>query len=273
MAWRSFDGEFPAHVGAAERRRMAVRELARLRKAGRAPEPVELGPRAPIATTFWGVAWCQHLEGYADYASRLPRGRSYVRCGAVVDLRIEPASVRAVVVGSDVYQARVEVAPLPPARWKAVRAACAGRIGSVVELLSGRLSTAVMEVLSDRERGLFPAPAEIALSCSCPDGARLCKHLAAVLYGVGARLDRAPELLFTLRGVDGAELVAGAGDAGELVARGAAGAARLDEAAMAELFGIELEPAADPLTPLRRGRSPPAPRRRRGGRGRRPPGC
>ena len=266
MAWRSFDGEFPAHLSAAERRAAAARELARLRKAGRAPEPVELAPRAPIAGTFWGRAWCQHLESFADYASRLPRGRSYVRGGAVVDLRLAPGAIRAVVVGSDVYEARVEVAPLPAARWRAVRAECAGRVGSLVELLSGKLSTAVMEVLCDRERGVFPAPAEIDLACSCPDGARLCKHLAAVLYGVGARLDRAPELLFTLRGVDGAELVAGAADAGALVARGAASAARLDEAALGELFGIELEPARDPLTPLRRGRIPPAPPRRRGGR-------
>jgi uncharacterized Zn finger protein len=266
MAWRSFDGEFPAYVSAAERRRAAARELLRLRKQGRAPEPVELAPRAPIAATFWGRSWCEHLESYADYASRLPRGRSYLRCGAVVDLRIAPGAIRAVVVGSDVYQARVDVAPLAAERWSVVRAECAGRVGSLVELLSGKLSTAVMEVLCDRERGIFPAPSEIELACSCPDGARLCKHLAAVLYGVGARLDCAPELLFTLRGVDGAELVAGAGDAGALVARGAAAAAPLDERALAELFGIELEPARDPLTPLRRGRSPPAPRRRGGGR-------
>src|SRR6266702_3253022 len=171
MAFSSY-GDFPPYVSVAE-----------LRKQGHEPAPIVLAPRGAIASTFWGKAWCDHLESYADYATRLPRGRSYVRNGSVIDRQI----------------------------------------GTVVELLSGKLSGAVMEQLCHRERGLFPSGKQLELRCSCPDGAWLCKHLAAVLYGVGARLDEAPEFLFTLRGVDGAELVAAAGQADGLAGAPGAG--------------------------------------------------
>ena len=122
-----------------------------------------------------------------------------------------------------------------------------------------------MEVLCHRQKGLFPGTREIAMSCSCPDGAWLCKHLAAVLYGVGARLDHAPELLFTLRGVDGAELVAAAGKAGAL-ARAAPGDGAIGKDHLAEIFGIEMEapaPAAAANAAKRPRRAANQPARRR----------
>lgn len=267
MAYGSYYDEFPAYVSVAERRKRAARKLAQLRKKGHAPAPIVLEPRGAIAKTFWGKAWCDHLESYADYASRLPRGRSYVRNGSVIDLQIATGEVRALVSGSEIYEATIAVSPLAAARWKAVRKDCAGQIGTVVELLSGKLSRAVMEKLCHRERGLFPGGREIEMRCSCPDGAWLCKHLAAVLYGVGARLDASPELLFTLRGVDGAELVAAAGDAGALVAAPMPGEVGIASGDLADIFGIELEPAAAPSTPKpgrRRGAAAKAqaPRRR-----------
>ncbi len=267
MAYGSYYDEFPAYVSVAERRKRAARKLAQLRKKGHAPAPIVLEPRGAIAKTFWGKAWCDHLESYADYASRLPRGRSYVRNGSVIDLQIATGEVRALVSGSEIYEATIAVTPLAAARWKAVRKDCAGQIGTVVELLSGKLSRAVMEKLCHRERGLFPGGREIEMRCSCPDGAWLCKHLAAVLYGVGARLDASPELLFTLRGVDGAELVAAAGDAGALVAAPMPGEVGIASGDLADIFGIELEPAAAPSTPKpgrRRGAAAKAqaPRRR-----------
>ncbi len=249
MAYGSYYDEFPAYVSVAERRKRAARKLAQLRKKGHAPAPIVLEPRGAIAKTFWGKAWCDHLESYADYASRLPRGRSYVRNGSVIDLQIATGEVRALVSGSEIYEATIAVTPLAAARWKAVRKDCAGQIGTVVELLSGKLSRAVMENLCHRERGLFPGGREIEMRCSCPDGAWLCKHLAAVLYGVGARLDASPELLFTLRGVDGAELVAAAGDAGALVAAPMPGEVGIASGDLADIFGIELEPAAATSTP------------------------
>jgi hypothetical protein len=243
--------EFPEYVSAAERRRRAARRLAELRREGRGPRPVRVEGRE-IATTFWGKAWCDHLATHADLASRLPRGRSYLRSGSVIDLHVARGEVRALVSGTDVYEVRVRVVPLAPPRWEAVRRECAGRIGTVVELLAGRLSSAVMSVLCHAERGIFPATRELAMSCSCPDGARLCKHLAAVLYGIGARLDEIPELLFLLRGVDVAELTAAAGDAGALAGTAPAGST-LHEALLGEIFGIELATGTGAPEPPRGG--------------------
>ncbi len=244
MAYGLSYGEFAPYVSVAERRRRAASKLARLRKEGHEPSPVAIAGRT-IATTFWGKAWCGHLESYADFGNRLPRGRTYLRNGSVIDLRILKGEVRALVSGSAIYEATVRVVPLPAARWARVRQECSGRIGSVVELLAGKLSGGVMEVLCHREKGLFPSGREISMTCSCPDGVWLCKHLAAVLYGVGARLDHAPDLLFTLRGVDGAELVADAGRADGLAAASNARGALGDEH-LADIFGIDIEARTPP---------------------------
>lgn len=232
-------GDFPGYVSAAQRRKRIAAALRELERRGIDPAPVAIEGR-DIATTFWGRAWCEHVEGLADLATRLPRGRSYVRSGAVLDLRIEPGAVHARVCGTEVYDATVGIRRLPRARWSAVRRASMGQIANLVDLLSGKLPDAVMRVLSDAQRGVFPRSGEIGLECSCPDDARLCKHLAAVLYGIGARLDREPELLFVLRGVDAAELIAAAGAAASRVA---SGKEALPREALAEIFGIELEPA------------------------------
>jgi SWIM zinc finger len=263
------DGDrFPEYVTAAERRRRAELARKRLVRQGIVPQPVVLEGR-DLATTFWGKAWCDQLESLADLATRLPRGRAYARNGSVVHLAVTRGLVSAFVSGTDLYESEVRIRPLSPARWRAVRRACAGRIATVVELLSGRLSSAVMEVLCDRERGLFPTSAELDLRCSCPDAARLCKHLAAVLYGVGARLDEAPELLFTLRGVEVADLVEDASAAGTLAAGAPPGAALVADDRLAEIFGIELE--SGPARRRGRGTQPEAPaRRRRRGRRSRP---
>jgi uncharacterized Zn finger protein len=196
----------------------------------------------------------------------LPRGRSYVRSGAVVDLGITKGEVRARVSGSELYEARVRIAPLAAARWAAVRRACTGRIANLVDLLAGELSGPVMEVLCQRDEGLFPATDELELSCSCPDGAWLCKHLAAVLYGIGARLDQAPELLFVLRGVDAEALVTAAGDAAGSAAaapgaKGGAGALRRED--LADIFGIDLEAGAPAVPAQPALPAAPAPRRKK----------
>jgi uncharacterized Zn finger protein len=226
------------YVPVAERRRKAREAAARSRRKGKTYLPVTLDGQA-IATTFWGKAWCRNLERYSDFENRLPRGRSYVRAGAVMDLRVGPGEVLARVVGSSLYTTRVTVSALPKARWRAIAADCAGSIDSLVELMQGRLSKHVMERICREGLGLFPAPKEIAFDCSCPDWASMCKHVAAVLYGVGARLDASPELLFTLRRVDARELVAHAGKT-PLAAKTPASKKLLDGAKISEVFGIEL---------------------------------
>jgi len=236
------------YVPVAERRAEAARLVARLRREGRTVEPVEIEGRK-IARTFWGRAWCDNLETYGDHANRLPRGRRYARNGSVVDLQVAEGRVTALVSGSDVYEVTVTVSPAPAERWREVAGRCAGRIDSVVELLSGRLADGVMEVLASREGGLFPGRHELRPRCSCPDGARLCKHTAAALYGVGARLDRAPELLFVLRGVDAANLVAEAESTGALGAGDPAHGDALAPEGLSELFGIELDDADEEAPP------------------------
>ncbi len=223
----------------AARRRQAAQRLAQLtKKKGHEASPVVIDGRK-IARTFWGEAWCENLERYSDFANRLPRGRPYVRNGSVVDLRIVAGAVTALVSGSDLYEIKIKVAAVPPTRWRAICKDCAGAIDSVVELLQGKLSTSVMARMCQAKTGLFPSPKEIMFSCSCPDWASMCKHIAAVLYGIGARLDEQPELLFLLRQVDQQALVAKAGSDLSRTRKVRAGKV-LDAGDLSGIFGIEM---------------------------------
>ena len=165
-----------------------------------------------------------------------------MRNGSVIDLQIEPGEVHALVMGSSLYKVAVKIKPLEAGRWQALVGECAGRIGSLVELLQGKLSDGVLGILADRGRGLFPAPREISLDCSCPDAAVMCKHVAAVLYGVGKRLDERPELFFTLRQVDQADLIARATDTTRLGQKASSTSKRLAPSELSSVFGIELDP-------------------------------
>jgi uncharacterized Zn finger protein len=230
---------FRPYVSVAARRAKAAREMEKLRKKGHPVAPVVISGRT-IASTFWGKAWCDNLERYGDYANRIPRGRTYVRNGSVVDLQIAPGHVDAKVSGSDIYEVAVRVSPVPETRWTSICGDCAGAIDSLVELLQGRFSKGVMERICQQKTGLFPAPAEIQFSCSCPDWASMCKHVAAVLYGVGARLDEKPELLFKLRKVDEKDLIASAGKGLPLSKKGPASGKVLSSDGLSELFGLEM---------------------------------
>ena len=237
--FRRFRGEFPRYVPAAARRRTAERELEKLAKEGRQPAPIVIEGRK-IATTFWGDAWCTNLERYSDFANRLGRGRSYVRNGLVIDLQIETGVVTARVSGTDLYTVKITVAPVPKTRWRAICRESAGAIDSVVELLQGQLSKNVMARLCEKGTGLFPAPSEIKMTCTCPDAAIMCKHVAATLYGVGARLDRAPALLFTLRRVNKDDLVSRAVGADLARRRPKQPRKTLAETELSEIFGLDI---------------------------------
>jgi uncharacterized Zn finger protein len=248
MAYRDDWSRWPAYVRIADRRASGARHAARLVRDGRALAPVVAAGRGrTLATTFWGRAWCDNLAAYASLANRLERGRRYLRGGLVIDLRIEPGLITSLVSGTDVYEIRVGIAPMPPARWKAVVKACAGRIDSVVELLAGRFDESVMAHVCRQGTGLFPTPTEITHACTCPDGRGgrwLCKHVAATLYGVGVRLDEDPRLLFRLRHVDPGDLLTRATEslvAGAPARRG--GRRAIAEDRLAAVFGIDLEPA------------------------------
>jgi uncharacterized Zn finger protein len=231
--------EWRPYVSVAERRRKAAREMAKLEKKGHPVSPVVIDGRT-IARTFWGKAWCDNLERYSDYANRLPRGRTYVRNGSVVDLQIAPGEIKAHVSGSEMYEVAMNVSAVPKARWNSICTDCAGAIDSLVELLQGRFSKGVMERICQQKTGLFPAPAEIHFTCSCPDWASMCKHVAAVLYGIGARLDERPELLFKLRKVDEKALIAKAGKGVPLSKKGPSAGKVLAKDGLSELFGLDL---------------------------------
>jgi uncharacterized Zn finger protein len=232
------------YVPVAARRAQAAKKAAQFAKSGRKLSPVNIEGRM-IARTFWGKAWCDHIESFSDYENRLPRGRAYARNGSVIDLRIGAGKISALVMGSELYEILFTISPLAPARWKDIKSRSTGQIDSLVELLQGKFSDAVMRVITDRDTGLFPAPSQIKKSCSCPDSAGLCKHLAAALYGIGARLDEKPELLFVLRGVDHLELLDSAPSG--TVATVATGSADIDSSDLADVFGIEI--AAPDKTP------------------------
>src|SRR6202048_439736 len=231
--------EWHAYVPVAEKRRQAERKLAKLKKRGQSVAPVTIEGRT-IAKSFWGKSWCINLERYSDFETRIPRGRTYVRNGSVLDLQIARGEVAAMVAGSSLYKVKITIAPVTAARWKAICRDGAGAIDSVVELLQGRLAKGVMDRVCRQGDGLFPSPEEIKLSCSCPDWADMCKHVAAALYGVGARLDERPQLLFVLRGVDENDLLANAGQAPPLKTAAPGTAKVLDESDVAALFGLEM---------------------------------
>jgi uncharacterized Zn finger protein len=240
----SFDWE--PYVPVAERRRKAAGLAAALRKRGQTLSPVAVSGRR-ITTTFWGNAWCENLARYSDFASRLPRGRTYLRNGSVIDLQIGAGHVVAKVMGSSLYDVTVNVTDVPGAHWQAIGNDCASSIDSLVGLLQGQLSQAVMERICRPGTGLFPSPSEVRFNCSCPDSAAMCKHVAAVFYGIGARLDAQPELLFTLRRVAAKDLVAQAGKGLPLPQREPRTRRVLEGSKLSELFGIEMaEPAGAP---------------------------
>jgi uncharacterized Zn finger protein/DNA-binding transcriptional regulator YiaG len=247
MSWYSWKPYIPVAV----RQARALSKMEKLRKKGLCIQPVKIEGRQ-ITRSFWGQAWCDHLEKFGDYENRLPRGRAYIRNGSVCHLEIGEGAVKAMVSGSEIYNVNIAIKKLPGKKWAQVKKRCAGQIGSLLELLQGRLSKSVMTVVTDRDNGLFPLPGEISLHCSCPDWAVMCKHVAAVLYGVGARLDEKPELLFLLRGVDHEELIsADAGMAALSNAGQGDGRLHIAESDLSHLFGIEMtEGEADAVREL-----------------------
>ncbi len=233
-------GPFPPYVSVADRRKKALALMQKRTKAGKIVIPIEPFKGNKIAKTFWGQAWCKHIECLSDFESRLDRGKTYVRNGSVCHLQISKGRVDACVGGSELYDISVQIDALPAKSWAAIKKQCAGRIASAVELLQGKFSDSVMTILTDAKHGMFPHANDFRLDCNCPDYVMLCKHLAAVLYGVGVRLDEQPELLFTLRGVDHFELIDEAASV-NLSAPASEMENTIADADLADVFGIDLQ--------------------------------
>jgi len=203
----NYDG-FGKYITAEEKRAKAQKSIEKLQKKNADLSPVILSGKT-LAKTWWGKAWNDNLESYSDYSNRIGRGKSYVRSGAVLDLKIAPGKITALVQGSRAkpYKVEIIIEPLSENTWKTITKACEGKIESLQELIDGKFPKTLAELFTVQGKGLFPAPKEISLNCSCPDWANMCKHVAAVLYGVGARLDENPELFFSLRNVNIDQLV------------------------------------------------------------------
>lgn len=239
----SDDYYWPPYVSVAQRKKDAAKKMAQLKKKGVDVNPVII-PGRNIASTFWGKSWCNHLESYSDYDNRLPRGRTYVRNGSVINLNIEKGEINAMVSGSSIYDIKITIKKFQQSKWQALIQSCAGAVDSLIELLQGKFSNSVMELITHKKQGLFPNLNEITVDCSCPDSATMCKHVAATLYGVGARLDEKPEHLFLLRQVNHLDLINSAVSAEKITRARKSGAAVLEETDLSSLFGIDLDPPA-----------------------------
>lgn len=224
------------YVPVAERREKANKQLEKLKKKGLVVEPVIIEGRL-IAKKFWGKKWCDYLDIFADFSSRLPRGKTYVRNGSVCHLTIREGSCVAKVIGTSLYDVSIDFRPLARSLWEEIKTKCSGKIGSLLELLEGKLSDHIMEIVASHKSGLFPKEKELNCSCSCPDWATICKHVAAVFYAIGHRLDSHPELLFKLRSVDASELISNTLSLDSKVEN------QLASEDLASLFGIDMDEA------------------------------
>jgi len=242
----AFDDRYLEYVTKAEKRKMAQESIERLKKKGKAELNPVIITGSQLARSWWGKAWNDNLKRYSDYASRIGRGASYVRNGAVLDLKIEQGIIEALVQGSvrKPYEVEIVIRPLQPKVWKKMRLACEGKMESLQELIEGKFPPGLAELYTAQGSGLFPAPKEISFTCSCPDRAKMCKHVAAVLYGIGARLDEDPTLFFTLRAVDVHELISQAiqNKTQTMLSKTGVKSRRiLEDADIGTMFGLELE--------------------------------
>lgn len=241
MAWM----RYPKYVSVHERKERAKAKMKILLKKNPNMQPVIIEGR-DIAKTWWGRSWNKNLGNYADYDNRMGRGRSYVRSGAVVDLRISPGLIEGQVLGSYrvPYKIKVVVKDLDAVKWMSIKKVCGGRFDSLRDLLDGNFPKSLEALLVDRENGLFPSPDEIEFRCNCPDWADMCKHVAAVLYGVGTCLDAHPELIFTLRNVVMDELLVDVikDETSNMVRKSSVGSERvIEDSDLSGIFGIEFD--------------------------------
>ncbi len=279
---RRNDYGYPQYVSVGERQAKAEKKIQQLKKKNPDIAPVVING-TKIAHSWWGISWNKNLESYADYSNRIGRGRSYVRHGSVLDLKIKEGEILSLVQGSTSrpYEVKISISKIKSSVWQNILSECRGQIDSLQTIVDGKLPKTMETVLTQPRNGMFPAPAEIHLNCSCPDSAYMCKHVAATLYGVGARLDHDPSLFFTLRGVKMEDLVSQAvkGEAETLLQRAKKknSGRIISEADLSATFGIDMDlpsPSSSasikkggkPLTPAKPAASPGTSTGRTGGK-------
>jgi uncharacterized Zn finger protein len=242
--YRGYSG-FPEYVSVGSKRAKAEKKLEQLKKKNPDIQPVIIEGRA-LAKSWWGKEWNKNLERYADYSNRIGRGRNYVRHSAVLDLKIKPGKVEALVQGSrsTPYSVSINIKPVPKKNWATLKQSCKGKMDSLMKLIAGKFPKELGAIFTQKGDGLFPVPKEIEFDCSCPDWASMCKHVAAALYGIGARLDEDPNLFFVLRKVDINDLVTETlkESKKELLSKAKKKTSRVieDDSGLSDIFGIDL---------------------------------
>jgi uncharacterized Zn finger protein len=166
--------------------------------------------RGPIGETWWSQRFIELLESFG-VGSRLKRGRTYARAGQVVELEVEPGLVLAKVQGSrySPYRVRIRGKVLSEHQWRRAENAMAAQALPLAKLLAGEMPHDIEELFASCKLTLFPrSKRELTASCSCPDWANPCKHVAAAYYLLAERFDENPFLIFAWRGREQDELVA-----------------------------------------------------------------
>jgi len=256
---------FPKYVSVAEKKAKAEKKIKQLRKKHPDISPIYVKGNK-LAESWWGISWNKNLESYADYSNRIGRGRSYVRHGAVLDLKIEPGKIISLVQGavSKPYTIEITIKKIKKSIWENIIKKCQGKINSLNALLDGKLPESMINILTSKDKGIFPSPDEIEFNCSCPDWAYMCKHIAATLYGVGTRLDKTPALFFTLRGVNMDNLISMAiqKETEQLIQKSKIKKTKriISDADLSSTFGIDFDDSpisaiTKPLVPMKK-RSP-----------------
>ena len=193
---------FAEYVPVAEKKANALNAIKKLKEKDPNISPVII--EGTLGKTWWSKSWNKNLESYADYSNRISRGKSYVRQHCVVDLKISKGEIFSKVQGSRIkpYDIEIKIETLTKEAMNHVLMSCQKSIESIEQLVEGKFPKGLETLICDKNEGLFPSPKAIQFSCTCPDYAVMCKHVAATLYGIGVRLEEDPLLFFELRDID-----------------------------------------------------------------------
>ncbi len=221
--------DFAPRLKAADLQKLAQQRLAELQAGGEELTPV-VNTTRKLAGNFWGSAWMKHLAHCESGGMCLAPGRTLLRHGCVLDVRIAPCSIRALISAEELYEVNLQLAPLDSEQQEQLAASCGRHIDSLLSLLEGKVDAAVLRHLCHPETGLLPTPADWRMHCTCPDWAEPCPHAAAAIYAAGCLIDATPALLFTLRGIEPHTLLSAPQESIEL-----------DTGKLSSIFGIDLD--------------------------------
>ena len=198
--------DFAPRLKAADLQKLAQQRLAELQAGGEELRPV-INTTRKLASHFWGSAWMKQLAHCESGGMCLAPGRTLLRHGCVLDLRITPGCITALISAEKLYEVDLHISPIEGERLETLSQACYNHIDSLLALLEGNTNPDVLQQLCHPDHGLLPTPQDWRMRCTCPDWAEPCPHAAAAIYAAGCLIDTAPHLLFTLRGIEPASLL------------------------------------------------------------------